>query len=82
MNVQKELENKLREIRASEQFVIGVVSFADTEDNMQVILDYIRSHPNCNDQDVSWLAYELHEIHKVPQGSDAYKKLIAEWMDS
>lgn len=82
MSVQEELEIELEKIKKSNQFIIGVLSFADTEENMQLILDYIKSHPNCDDQDVSMLAFELYEMREIPIGTEEYKKRIREVLES
>ena len=61
MTTQQQLELKLEEIRNNNQFITGVISFSDTEENMKTILDYIENNPNCDYQDISLLAFEMNE---------------------
>ena len=71
------LEQKLRNIKNDDQFVMGVLSFAGRE-NFHLVLSYIDTHDNCEEQDVAWLAFELHEMREIPVGTEEYKRRIAE----
>ena len=76
MTTQMKLESKLRKVRDSDQFIQGVISFADTEINMQLILNYMEENVDCDDQDVSFLAFELSNLRMFPVGSFEWKQGI------
>lgn len=82
MTVQARLEEKLKEIKDSNQFIIGVLSYADTDENMQLILDFIDKNPDCTEQDISMFAFELYDMREIPMGTKEYEKRIKELMSS
>lgn len=70
MSTRDTLYNMLLKIRESEDFAVGVISIASTEENWALLIEYINQHPDVDDQTLYFLAYEMWEELEIPRDKD------------
>ena len=59
MDIKRKLFNKLQEIHHDKDFVVGVMSNADNDEDRQTILDFIESEKDVSVEDVILLSLHL-----------------------
>ena len=72
ISIRDTLYNLLLKIRNSEDFAVGVISIASTEENWELIIDYINQHPDVDDQTLYYLAQEMWEGTEIPRDKDGH----------
>ena len=63
------LISELKKINDDRDFILGVLSFAGTEENFKICLDFIKQGIDVNEQNLQMLSLDLDE-----EGTQAYEK--------
>lgn len=65
--LQKKLRDKLKTVSKDKDFILGVLLDAETEEDQQVIIDYIDKGEDVNEQNVSLLSVFLYNKRYHPE---------------
>lgn len=65
--LQKKLRDKLKTVSKDKDFILGALLDAETEEDQQVIIDYIDKGEDVNEQNVILLSVFLHNKRYHPE---------------
>lgn len=65
--LQKKLRDKLKTVSKDKDFILGVLLDAETEEDQQVIIDYIDKGEDVNEQNVTLLSVFLYNKRYHPE---------------
>ena len=65
--LQKKLRDKLKTVSKDKDFILGVLLDAETEEDQQVIIDYIDKGEDVNEQNVTLLSGFLYNKRYHPE---------------
>jgi hypothetical protein len=66
---EKKLIKELKKINDDRDFILGILSFAGTEENFKICLDFINQGIDVTEQNLQMLSLDLDE-----EGPQAYEK--------
>lgn len=65
--LQKKLRDKLKTVSKDKDFILGALLDAETEEDQQVIIDYIEKGKDVNEQNVTLLSVFLYNKRYHPE---------------
>lgn len=65
--LQKKLRDKLKTVSKDKDFILGVLMDAETEEDQQIIIDYIDKGEDVNEQNVTLLSVFLDNKRYHPE---------------